>query len=138
MNTDLLEALAAIRQSVLTDWEQQWASPQRHEYDYLRSAADQVERILSETLTRLYDVYGPKYVVLQAFMQLDGLLSMEMADILPARGEYNHLCMNELLHILLLNYVLDDLEAIGEDRGYFSAGGGLGGNQGAKPGPRHH
>ncbi len=139
MNTELLEALAAIRQSVLTDWERQWRSPQRHEYDYLRSATDKVERILSETLTKLYDVYGPKFIVLQAFMQLEGLLSMELADILPARGEYNHLCMHELLHILLLNYIMDDLEAVGEDRGYFSANdGGVGDNQGTKTGPRHH
>lgn len=138
MNTDLLKAVAAIKQSVLSDWEKLSVSPARYEYDFVQSAADKIDRTLNETLTKMYDVYGTKYVVLQAFMQLDGLLTLEMADILPGRGECEHLCINELLHILILNDILDELIAIGEDRGYFTAEGGDGTQQGSKTGHRHH
>lgn len=140
MNTDILKAVAAIKQSVLSDWEQLGAAGQNYVYDdYVQTANDKVERVLHDTLMQMYDVYGTKYVVLQAFMQLDGLLSMELADILPARGDLEHLCFNELLHILLLNYIMDDLVAIGEDRRYFNADDeGMGRSHGMKPGQRHH
>ncbi|NVK40501.1 MAG: hypothetical protein HWE39_04595 [Oceanospirillaceae bacterium] len=139
MNTDILKAIAVIKQSVLSDWEKLYTSPQKHEYDYVQGAQEKVERLLNETLTKLYDVYGVKYVVLQSFMQLDGLLTMELSDILPVRGEYEHLCFHELLHILLVTYIMDELVAIGEDRGYFSADdNGFGAQAGIKPGQRHH
>jgi len=139
VNTDILKAIAAIKQSVLSDWEKLYASVQKHEYDYVQGAQEKVERVLNETLTKLYDVYGVKYVVLETFMQLDGLLTMELSDILPVRGEYEHLCFHELLHILLVTYIMDELVAIGEDRGYFSTdGNGFGNQAGMKSGQRHH
>ncbi|GGO76724.1 hypothetical protein GCM10011348_04610 [Marinobacterium nitratireducens] len=138
MNTDILKAIAAIKQSVLSDWEKLQSSAQKHEYDYVQGAQQRVERVLNETLTKLYDVYGVKYVVLETFMQLDGLLTMELSDILPVRGEYEHLCFHELLHILLVTYIMDELVAIGEDRGYFSADDNGFAQAGIKAGQRHH